>query len=123
MGKRVINFFPFEDKDSINITKELGISCSTIEEVESFALNGQSQTKSLINLEELPELIKNLRKEYFENEIINELQKLIEKKELFSFNYTLLICKIQIALFFKNILNNFKLLPRYFLFKNKWKAY
>lgn len=123
MGKRVINFFPFEDKDSINITKELGISCSTIEEVESFALNGQSQTESLINLEELPELIKNLRKEYSENEIINELQKLIETKELFSFNYNLLICKIQIALFYKNILNNFKLLPRYFLFRNKWKDY
>ena len=123
MGKRVINFFPFEDKDSINVTKELGISCSTIKEVERLALNGKSQTEPLSNLEELPELIKNLGIEYTENEITNELNKLIKKKKPFSFNYNFLMCKIQLILFFKSTLNFFKFLPRYFLFKNKWKDY
>ena len=59
MDKRVINFFPFDDRDSINVTKELGISCSTIEEVESLVIKDHSKGASSSNLEMLPKLIKN----------------------------------------------------------------
>ena len=123
MDKRVINFFPFEDKDSINVTKELGISCSTIEEVESLAFKKHVMGASSSNLENLPKLIKNLNNEYDEIQMIDELNNLLEKKEHIYFNYNLLIIQTRIILFFKNAANSLKFFPRYLFFKTKWKNY
>jgi surface carbohydrate biosynthesis protein len=124
MGKRVVNFFPFEDKDSINVTKELGISCSTIQEVESIVFNEIDSPQNPLNtLEELPELIKNLNSDYQEDIFTKELIKLVNTKDLFSFNMLLITLRIQATSLLVNIVNAIKYIPRYLLFKAKWKDY
>jgi len=124
MGKRIINFFPFEDRDSINITRELGVSCSSSNEVEEVIFyNALNPKDSLDSFEELPELIHNLNPLYSQDIFIDELNKLINSKDLFTFNAFFLKIRIKVILYLANFINAVKYIPRYFLFRTKWEDY
>ena len=124
MGKKVINFFPFEDKDSINITRELGVSCTNFKEVEAAIYEEEYYDSNINNdLDELPELIGNLSPNYSEDEFINTIIKLSNKKDKFSFNYSILELKIRLIALSIKIFDAIKYMPRYFFYKTKWEDY
>ena len=75
------------------------------------------------NLDELPELIGNLNLDYSEDEFVNTIIKLSNKKDKFSFNYFTLELKIRFIAFSIKIFDAIKYLPRYFFYKTKWEDY
>ena len=123
MGKKILNYFPFDDVNSINITRELGVSCKNLSEIETEIFNEKNNLNSKNNLVEIPNLIDNFNENYSEDEFVSVLLKQINKKEKFKFNYFVLVQKIKLTAALRSIINAFKYLPRYLFYKTKWEDY
>jgi len=124
MGKKVINFYPFESKTLINITRDIGVDTKNYEELESaiFSEDFHSSLDSNIDSFQISNLIYNLKSGYSNNNLILKIKEAISSKHLYEFNNLFLTLRIYISIAFKQFIRALKYYPRY-LFPQKQKDY
>jgi len=123
LGKKVINFYPFESKTLINITREIGIDTKNYEELESaiFSQESYSPNDSNLDLFKISNLIYNLKSEYQNNNLLLKIKEAISSKEMYQYNFYIKL-KIFFSIALKKTIGALKYYPRY-LFPQKQKDY
>jgi len=124
LGKKVINFYPFESKTLINITRDIGVDTKNYEELESaiFSKDLHAFHDSNIDSFQISNLIDNLKSDYSNSYLISKIKAAISSKHLYEFNNVFLTFRIYISIAFKQFIRALKYYPRY-LFPQKQKDY
>lgn len=124
MKKRVINFYPFESKNLINVTRDLGEDVINLRELESaiFSSNNSSVTRMQNESIGINELIDNLKSDYDENLLIDIIKKAVDDRPGIRYNRMYVNIRIYIMIGIKTIFRAIKFYPR-FLFPKKYKSY
>ena len=124
MGKKVVNFYPFESKTLINITREIGIDSKSYEELESAIFSQEFDSSYATSLDsfEISNLIYNLKSDYKKNNLPVKIKEAIYSKEMYKYNYLFTISRIFLSIAIKKFVDALKYYPRY-LFPQKQKDY
>ncbi|MDB3902232.1 hypothetical protein N9302_00855 [bacterium] len=124
MEKRVINFYPFESKNLINVTRDLGEDVTNFSELESaiFSSNSLPVTRMQNEGIGINKLINNLKNDYDESLLINVIKKAVDDRQGIRFNRMFVNIRIYTMLVIKTIFRAIKFYPR-FLYTKKYINY
>jgi surface carbohydrate biosynthesis protein len=124
MGKKVLNFYPFNSEKLIQATRDVGINCTTIEDLEKGIFEVKENTNSAHNaLPTLNRLLENTNQNYDESLLNRIVKKELESKESLRYSPKFSLLKIQFSLSFQKYKNFIKIIPRLLFFPKKQKDY
>ena len=124
MGKKVLNFYPFDSEKLIQVTRDVGIECASVDDLEQGIFEDKKDINpSFDTLPSLNRLLENTNQNYDENLIHRIVKKELELKEIARLHPKFSLLKIKIFLFFKKYKDLIKILPRSLFFPKKQKDY
>ena len=120
MGKKVLNYYPFNADKLIQVTREIGTNCSTLEDLEKGIFEGEDNFNAGDkNLSALNKLLDNTNQDYDEGMLVGIIKEALQKKEKIHYSYLFPILKIYLYLFTLKFTNLLKKYPRLLFFPKK----
>jgi len=122
LDKPIINYYPFDDNVNISITKDLGINCSSKEDLTKLIKEDLSSI-SVPKDSKILTMISNFNDGPSLPRIISLYDKKILNLKKFEFVKPILFLRLKIIVLTYYLYDLIKIIPRKIFFHQKWKDY